>query len=129
PILVSAAAELGVADAPGFPAYAVSIGKLRGVKTSEVIVDQLGLVLMCAGIVFTGPVGLVVVGALDVALSGTSFALTYMRERQQDVAAAAGGVRAQGGMRASAPTYADSALAGAAALVSTIAFVHSASDL
>jgi hypothetical protein len=123
PLVHAGITRLGLSDVKGFPEYAVDAGQVLGRSAAETVVTHLGLVLFCVGIVFTGPVGAVVVGVADLALTGAGGVLAYLRERQQDMAASASAFRAAGAKIADPSDYEDTKMAAAAALVSALSLL------
>ncbi|HET6898597.1 MAG TPA: hypothetical protein VFK70_09625, partial [Vicinamibacteria bacterium] len=129
PLLAGGLARMGLQDVEGFPDYVVDIGRVLGRSLAETVVNHLGLVLLCVGLVFTGPAGVVVVGALDLALSGAGVVQAYLREREQELAAGASDFLAADQRLAAPPDYSDTALASAAAFVSAFALLGPAKQL
>jgi hypothetical protein len=129
PLVLAGLRQLGLGDVDAFPQYAVDAGLVLGRSTAETVVGALGMVLFCVALVFTGPVGAVVVGTLDLALTGAGGVLAYLREREQDLAATASSFQAEDQRLAAPSDYGDTAMAGVAALVSALSLVHAAGKL
>ena len=117
PAILAGVGVRGLADRPGFPEYAVQIGQVLSRSVVENVLDQLSTAVFACGLA-TGPAGLAVSGVLDVALSGATSAVVFLREREQDLAATATAFSAEDDRWAVPPTYLETALAGAAALIS-----------
>jgi hypothetical protein len=128
PLVLEAVRALGLYDFDGFPEYAVDLGQMLGRSKAEAVFRNLGLVVLCVGLVFSGPVGLVAVGVADLALTASGGALAYLRERQQDMAAQGSAFRAQGRL-AEPSDYSDTLMAGAAALVSALVLLGPGAQL
>lgn len=124
-LVLGGVASLGLHDLPGFPEYAVAIGQLLAARTPAGIagsaVTAAGVVVFALGLVFTGPVGLVVLAAADLALAGGATALAFIREREQDVLAKAGAFRSDDQRFAEPTTFGDTQLAAAGALLGGLA--------
>ena len=88
PAILAGVGVRGLADRPGFPEYAVQIGQVLSRSVVENVLDQLSTAVFACGLA-TGPAGLAVSGVLDVALSGATSAVVFLREREQDLAATA----------------------------------------
>ena len=107
----------GLADRPGFPEYAVQIGQVLSRSVVENVLDQLSTAVFACGLA-TGPAGLAVSGVLDVAcpaprprsFSCGSASRILPRRRQH--------FRPRMTAGPFPPTYLETALAGAAALIS-----------
>ena len=114
-------AVLGLHQVPGFKEYAVATGRILGQDTpagrAERVVGFAGMAVLCLGLVFGGPLGLVVLGAGDLALAGAGAGLAYLREREQELAAGASGFRGDDDKFAASSGYLDTTLAGAAGLL------------
>jgi hypothetical protein len=121
--------ELGLYDVPGFGQYALSIGQVLSKGAVEQWVNFASVAIACLGLVFTGPVALVVLAAGDLALAGAGAGMSYVREREQELGAEASAWRGESDQLAASPDYLDTALAGAAALLSAIALFRSAKEL
>jgi len=117
PAIVTGVAWQRLADVPGFPQYAVQIARLRGRSTAERIINDVTMIVAVIGMA-TGPVGSAVAGIIDVGLSGANAALVYLREREQDLGFTATSFRPDEQRLAEPPAYLETALAGAAALIS-----------
>src|SRR5205807_5943173 len=122
-------AALHLEDVPGFKEYGVAVGNLLGGATDEEWVGFAAMAIMCLGLVFTGPIGVAVLGAADFAFAGMGAGLAYVRERAQELGGVGSSFRAEGDAFATSDGYHDSLLAGAAALLSAIAFFRAAKEL
>lgn len=118
PIILGGMATLGLADVPLFADFATALGAFLGKGWFSSAVEATQMVLLCVGLV-TGPVGLAVIGVLDLALTGATAVATYVREREQEMAAGALAFAPQKTRLADEPTYRETAFAGAATLVSS----------
>jgi hypothetical protein len=128
PLVMLAVRQLGLGDLDGFPEYAVDLGRVLDPQLLETALTMLGLVIVCVGVVFTGPLGAVALGVADLALTGASGALAYMRELEQDMAAVSSGFSTTGRL-AERSEFNQTALAGAAAFVSALALLTPAATL
>lgn len=129
PLLVTKGVEqLGLDNIPGFTEYAVNVGQVLGQSEHEKLIDFAGIAILCLGLVFTGPVGVLVLSAADLALAGAGGAFAYMREREQELGAEASAFRGENEQFATSTGYLDTALAGAAALLSGIAFFQATKE-
>jgi hypothetical protein len=129
PLVMLGVQELGLHEVDGFPEYAVDIGRVLDPRLMiEKALTALGLVVVCVGVVFTGPLGVAALGVIDLALTGASGALAYMREREQDMAAVGSGFRAAGRL-AERSDYSETKMAGVAALLSALALLGPGAEL
>ncbi len=129
PLLVTGGViALGLDKVPGFKEYAVSVGMVRGKDFKEDLIGALGWAVLCVGLVFTGPVGALVISLADLALAGTAAGLAYIREREQELGAGASAFRTEDQQLATSSGYADTFLAGAGALLAGIALFKAAKE-
>lgn len=136
PLITLGIVQLGLDDVYDFPEYLVDIGHVINRSWVEDAIGVLGLVILLVGVLLVGPLA-VPGGALNVAVTGVALAdlattgaaaqLTYVREREQDIAAIGGGFSAA--RIAERSDFSNSALAGAATLLCGIAFVFSGAKL
>jgi hypothetical protein len=130
PLLMGGLQRMRLIGVPGMAEYVSAIGVVKSISFERNAVFHLGLVLGCLGLVFSGPVGLAVIGALELGAAGYDTALTYMEEREQELAAAASGFRGADEQIAASSNFEGTKLAGATALLTAIAlFAGSASML
>ena len=124
PLIALSIKKLGLQNIPGFPEYAVDIGMVMSRSWSDSLLSAAGLAIFAVGILLTGPLavgGLALDTALagvaltDLAVTGTSGYLTYLRESEQDIAAVGGGFRPD--RIAKRSNFSGSILAGSAALL------------
>jgi hypothetical protein len=133
PLIALAVEQLGLSSVYGFPEYAVELGGVLSQSWVDDALLALGLAILLVGVFLTGPlavtglgydIALFGLGAADVRVALWQASLTYLREREQDVAATGSAFSAR--RIAERSDYSGSVLAGAAALISGIAFVFSA---
>jgi hypothetical protein len=122
PILVTGAVyRLGLHDVAWFPEFAVALGQVLGRSTTETVLNEAGKVLFLATLVLPSVPGLVLAfSLLDLALMGGEVALTYIRDREREVAAEASGFSSEDARLAESTGFHDTALAGAAALAAAL---------
>jgi hypothetical protein len=125
-LVVGGVTALGCHNIPGFSEYAVAIGQVLGQSTIEHFVGFASMAICCLTLVFSGPLGLVVLGAADLALAGTAAGLAYLRENEQELGAEGSAFRRESDQFATSSEYSETLLAGAAALLSGIAFFKAA---
>jgi hypothetical protein len=121
-LVVGGVTALGCHNIPGFSEYAVAIGQVLGQSTVEHFVGFASMAICCLTLVFSGPLGLVVLGAADLALAGTAAGLAYLRENEQELGAEGSAFRRESDQFATSSEYSETLLAGAAALISGIVF-------
>jgi hypothetical protein len=132
PLIALGIKGLGLTDVLGFPEYAVDIGLVMSRTRVEAFLSAAGSVIFAVGILLTGPLAvtgfaldaaLTGVALTDLAVTGTSGYLTYLRESEQDIAAIGGEFRPD--RIAKRSDYSGTVLAGSAAFLCGIAFVFS----
>ncbi|MBZ5538119.1 MAG: hypothetical protein LAO31_19375 [Acidobacteriia bacterium] len=131
PLVVGAVAQLGLQEVPGLPEFAVAMGRLLAMHMSgfEVGVSAAWTLMIGLSLVFTGPVGAVAVGSLDLALSGMGVGINLLREHEQEIAATASNFVPEEQKLAEHPSGADTALSLAGALMSAIALTGAITSL
>jgi hypothetical protein len=133
-LVVAGVTQLGLHDVDGFPEYAVAIGQVLGHRDLSSVAASvsfhLGLALLCVGLLVFPPAGAaaIIVNVLDLALAGTGVALTYLREREQELAAEASEFLPKEERFATSNQYGDTALAAAMTLVGAIFFLRQVSQ-
>ena len=116
------ARSLGLADIPGFDEYLVEVFHVRSASKDESAVGFAGMAVACLRACLYRAVGLLVLGAADLALSSAATALAYMREHERELAGEASQFRAAGEKFAVKGGYRDTVLSGVASLLSAISF-------
>jgi hypothetical protein len=128
--VIGGLAKLGLNEVPRFKEYAVSIGRLEASRGDlSGLLDFAGAAVFCLGVVFAGPLGVLVLAAADLALAGLGTGMAYVRERQHELAAGASVYRPAGERIAEHAGYGETILAGAAGLLSALAFFKAAREL
>jgi hypothetical protein len=127
--VVGALVGLGLLQAPGFLPYMLALAGVLAVSMLDRAAAELGLVLAVVGLILTGPVGMVVIGALDLVLAGATAVRTFLREREQDLGAQSSAFAGEDERLSPGTDYTDTVLAGAAAMVSALFMLHSAGQL
>jgi hypothetical protein len=79
-LVLGGVASLGLHDLPGFPEYAVAIGQVLAASRAEPLVGAAGVALFAIGLVLTGPAGLLVLAAADLAVAGATTALAFLTQ-------------------------------------------------
>jgi hypothetical protein len=126
PLVWLGVAELGLADVKGFKQYTAAIGQLRGRNPAQRFFSFAGQALGCLALVFAGPVGMLVIAAGGLFVAGAELGFAFMRDRERDLAARASSLSESDQKIVAEATYADTAMAGAAALLQGIAFFGAA---
>jgi hypothetical protein len=130
PLIALAIEQLGLSDVYGFPEYAFELGGVLSQSWVDTALIALGFAVMLVAVFLTGPlaitglgldIALFGLGAADVGIASWQAGLTYLREREQDLAATGSAFSAR--RLAERPDYSATAMAGAAALLSGIAFI------
>ncbi|GAA3383330.1 hypothetical protein [Cryptosporangium minutisporangium] len=129
PLVLAAARSLGLESIPGFAAFAVDLGHQLGRTRTDAVIGAAQVLLLALTLTFTGPVGAVVVGALDLALSGVQIGVELLREYEQALAADASTFRASDDHFAEPPTGAATGIAVAGALLSAVGLTRDARRL
>jgi hypothetical protein len=129
PLVSLGVKRLGLDDVYGFPEYAVDIGQVIGRSRVDDVFGAVGLVILLVGVLLTGPLAVTGV-ALDAALAGVALAdlattgastgISYLRDREQDLAVVGGAFSSN---RIAERRRYGSPLAAAASLLCGIAFV------
>jgi hypothetical protein len=132
PVIIGGAGALGIADVPLFCDFAMALRPVLARTWLDRALDAASVVLLCVGLV-TGPIGAAVIGLLDLAIAGTTTVAAYVREREQEMAAGSLAFSAQKNRLADQPTYRDTLMSGANALVTSWmawkGVTHAISDL
>jgi len=127
--IIGALVRLDLLQAPGFLPYMLAIAGVLAVSMLDRVAAELGLVLAVVGLVLTGPVSMVVIGALDLVLASATAVRTFLREREQDLGARSSAFAEEDERLSPGTDYSDTVLAGAAAMVSALFLLHSAGQL
>ncbi len=129
PLLMGGLQRMGLIGVPGLAPYVSAIAVVKSMSFERSVIFHLGLVLGCLGLVFAGPVGLAVIGVLELGIAGYDTALTYMEERERELAAAASGFRGAEEQIAASTGFEGTKLAGATALLTAIALFGGTASL
>ena len=131
--IVGGVAQRKLEDVPGFTEFALSLGQLMARDAREAVLGFAAVALGCLALVFSGPAApallVAILAAGDLAFAGMGLGLTFMREREQDLGSQSSAFRPQSSQFATPAVYQDTALAGAATLLSAIAFFKAAKEL
>ena len=128
PLIALGLNQSKLADVPSFLYYAVDLGPALDPQPIAAALNALGLLVACVGILL-GPGGVAVgVAILDVGLTGTSTVLTYLREREQNLAEVSSRFRAAGAIAPPAD-FSETMFAGAAGLISALQLLRPAASL
>jgi hypothetical protein len=137
PLIALGVKRLGLDGDSDFSAYAVDLGQVLSATWINDALTALGLIILLVGILLSGPLAVAGVALessvtglalADLATTGASAQLTYLHEREADMAAKGGGFSATGHLFKEVD-YSESKLAGAATLMCGIAFVFSGAKL
>ena len=131
PFVLLGVKKLGLQYVEGFPEYAVALARVISEPWYKEPLTVLGLTIALVGFLLVGPAeaGLAAaaaefaVGFADLVVTGGGASLTFIEEREQDVAAVSGSFNTW--KLAEPPHYMESALAAAAALLCAIGLVFS----
>ncbi|WP_404331982.1 hypothetical protein [Mesobacillus maritimus] len=121
PLLMGGVKLMGMEEVPGFAEYVRALSKIKRKSVEQMVLFHVELALLCLGVVFSGPYGLVVIGTLELTASVYDTGLTYMEEREQELGAKASGFRSIDQQLASETNFEGTKLAGATALLTAIA--------
>jgi hypothetical protein len=127
-------ARLGLNDVPGFKEFAVNYCQVLMRDVREKVLMFAGGAVAIFALVLAGPglaqaVALVLLAGTELAFAGWNVSLVYAREREQDFANRASRFKGRGNEWATPVVYQDTIMAGAAALLSGIAFFGSLKEL
>lgn len=126
PVLVAGGvAELGLMM-PGMQQFAVALAPVLGKGKADEPLLFAGIVLFGLAIVFSGGTAALVLAAADVAVAVAGTTATYVRERQQELAATASGFREKDERFAEPTGYTGTALSAAGAMLSVFALLKHA---
>lgn len=129
PLVISAVAQLRLHEVSGLPEFTVAMGRLLAQTRTDAIIGIASMLMIGLTIAFSGPLGAVVVGVLDLALAGTDAALTLLRMHEQEIAATSTDFTAEEQKLAEHAHEEDAALSVAGAFLSAIALTSSAKQL
>jgi hypothetical protein len=123
-LILGGVRDLGLGGVPGFPEYAVAVGRVYGSRSPAQLLTYVGMGLLVVGLVSTGAgAGLAV---LDVLTGGAAAYFNWVRDRQQELAAKASMFLPDQGKFASEYGYGDTALAVAFTLLSALSLLRTA---
>jgi hypothetical protein len=118
---------------PGLPEFAVGLGQVITRDPVASAVTFAAMAVGCLSLVFAGPAAPALLTAVlafgDLAFAGYGLVQTFMREREQDLGSQGSEFRGPANQFATPAVYLDTALAGAAALLSAIAFFGALKEL
>jgi hypothetical protein len=113
-------------DVPGWPEFAVGLGQVMTRDPVASAITFAAMAVGCLALVFAGPAAPALLTAVlafgDLGFAGLGLGLTFMREREQDLGSQGSAFRGPANQFATPAVYLDTALAGAATLLSAIAF-------
>ena len=89
PLVVGAIAQLKLQELPAVPEFGVALGMMLGRTRTDIYLGVASTLVVGLTLAFTGPVGGVAAGLLDLALAGTSLGITRLRAHEQEIAATA----------------------------------------
>ncbi|WP_203906796.1 hypothetical protein [Rhizocola hellebori] len=118
----------GLGGVPGFPEYVAALGQVLGSDSLDLWLGAAGITVLALGIFFTGPAAALILATADLALAGMGVGVAYLRDREQDLTAQATSLRPEEARLAEPSTYAGTLFAGAAALLSGMAFFRAAKE-
>jgi hypothetical protein len=132
--VIGGVARLGLEEVPDFREFAVSYCQALQRDVREKVLMFAGGAVAIFALVLAGPgvaaaVAAVLLAGTDLAFAGYNASLAYAREREQDLANRASRFKGQGKEWATPVVYQDTIMAGAAALLSGIAFFGSVKEL
>ena len=123
--------ELNLHQVPGFKEFAVQLTQLLARDWLESALSYGAIAVGCLSLAIAGPavpaIALLLLAGTDLALSGMSLGVTFMREREQDLGSRGSAFRPQ--QFATPVIYTDTFLAAASALLSALAVFGAASQL
>src|SRR5262249_3679037 len=90
PLIVLGIKHMGLDDIDGFTEFATDFGYVLSEDQLASAITALGFAIFILGILLTGPMAAAGIAFVDLALTGAALPLTYLREREQDVAATSG---------------------------------------
>lgn len=129
PLVVGTITQLKLHELPAVPEFSVALGAMLGRTKTNFYLGAATILIVGLSLVFTGPVGAVVAGSLDLALAGISLGITRLREHEQEIAATASDFSPDDQKLAAHTTGVAGALDAAGALLSAIALVGSVRQL
>ncbi len=129
PLVVGAVTQLRLQEVPGLPEFAVAMGRLLAMTNTKVIINAATVLVIGLSLFFTGPLGAVAVGTLDLALAGTDLGMTLLRMHEQEIAATATDFSPEDKKLAAHPDGSDAALSVAGAFLSAIALAGATKTL
>jgi hypothetical protein len=131
--ITGAVGQRNLADVPGFPQFAVSLGQVLARDAVESALSFAAVAVGCLALVFVTPASPALVTAAfalaDLSFASVSLGMTFVREREQDLGSQGGAFRGQANQFVTPVVYLDTALAGAATLLAAIAFFSAVKDV
>lgn len=127
-LVVGGVTATGLGDVAGFPEYVVAIGQVLGSDSLDLWLGAAGITVLALGIVFTGPAAALILATADLALAGMDVGVAYLRDREQNLTAQATSFRPEEARLAEPNNYGGTLFAGAAALLSGMAFFSAAKE-
>ncbi|RZB13685.1 hypothetical protein StrepF001_42770 [Streptomyces sp. F001] len=129
PLVLAAVQSLGLSSVPAFPEFAVALGSQLGRTRTETLLSAAGLLLLGLTVVFTGPVGALAVGVLDLSFAGVELGVALLRQYERDLAASASTFRTEAEQLTPPDTDDSIPLAVAGAFLSAIGLAGAARPL